>query len=440
MIQFIFARLLRAGAGARNARKAARKLTAVAALAVVALSAQDRSTVLASRMLDPVSGRVMSNVLITIHGDRIESVSENSSAKASVTLPDSWTVLPGLIDSHTHLLLEPEDALTPPVLRKSQAFRALEAAGAARRTLEAGFTTVRDMDSEGAEYADVALRDAIQRGIVAGPRMFVAGNALTITGGYMNLLGMNPDLSLPDPAIMTDTRDAMVAAVRRNVKYGVDHIKIYVTGSLPQVARPDFEALPQMSLEDVKAIVAEASRFHKDVAAHAYGGIAARNAIEGGVRSIEHGLFLDQETVQMMASRGVFYCPTLYVYTSEPGLDRNGVDFMNGVRARHRQALRMAVAAGVKIAFGTDAGGFDHGMNAQEFKFMVDDGMSALEAIRSATVRGAELLRREKDLGAVAPGHFADIIAVDGDPLRDITAMTRVKFVMKGGIVARQDK
>jgi imidazolonepropionase-like amidohydrolase len=407
----------------------------------ITLAAQDRTTtLLAPRMLDPVSRRVMVNVLIAVRGDRIVSVAENSSGQGDINLPASWTVLPGLIDGHTHMLLEPEDAVTAPVFHKSQAFRELEAVAAARRTLEAGFTTVRDMDSEGADFADVALRDGINRGIVPGPRMFVSGNALTITGGYMNLLGINPDITLPDPAIMTDTREAMIAAVRRNVKYGVDQIKIYVTGSLPQVSRADFQPLAQMSLDDVKAIVAEASRFHKDVAAHAYGGIAARHAIEGGVRSIEHGLFLDQETIQMMARLGVFYCPTVYVYTSEPGLDRNGVEFMNEVRARHKQAFQMAMKAGVKIVFGTDAGGFDHGANAQEFKFMVEDGMSPMEAIRTATVRGAELLRREKDLGAVAPGHLADIIAVEGDPLRDITSMTRVKFVMKGGVVAKQDR
>jgi imidazolonepropionase-like amidohydrolase len=294
------------------------------------------------------------------------------------------------------------------------------------------------MDSEGADFADVALRDAINKGVTPGPRMFVSGMPLTITGGYMNLLGMSPDIALPDPAITTDTPAAMIAAIRKDAKYGVNFIKIYVTGSLPQVRRPDFEALSQMSLEDVKTIVAEAARFGKDVAAHAYGGIGARNAIEGGVRSIEHGLFLDEETLQMMQKRGVFYCPTLYVYTSEPGLERNGEEFMNGVRARHKHAFQMAVKMGVKIAFGTDAGGFDHGDNAKEFQFMVDNGMAPLEAIRSATLRGAELLHKEKELGAIAPGYFADLIAVEGDPLRDVNALTRVKFVMKGGIVAKR--
>lgn len=410
-------------------------------LALLALAAPvfGQTAVFAPRMLDPVSGRIMSNVAIVVRGERIESVSANSSAPANaIVLPPSVTLLPGLIDSHTHMLLEPEDAVTPPVLHKSQAYRAIEAVAAARRTVEAGFTTVRDMDSEGAGFADVALRDAINKGVVPGPRMFVSGMPLTITGGYMNLLGMSPDIELPDPGITTDTPAAMIAAIRKDAKYGVDFIKIYVTGSLPQVKRPDFEALPQMSVEDVKTIVAEAARFGKDVAAHAYGGIGARNAIQGGVRSIEHGLFLDDDTIQLMIKHGVFYCPTLYVYTSEPGLEKNGEAFMNGVRARHKQAFQKAAKAGVKIAFGTDAGGFDHGKNAQEFQFMVDDGMPPLEAIRSATLRGAELLHQEKELGVIAPGYFADLIAVEGDPLRDVSALTKVKFVMKGGAVVKQ--
>ncbi len=427
-----------------------------AALAVAPIAAQvppggERVVALfAPRLLDPLSGRTLSNALIVIRGERIESVTQGApgaparddprfrgaASFQSIALPSSVTVLPGLIDCHTHLLLEPEDAVTPPVLYKSQAYRAIESVAAARKSLEAGFTTMRDMDSEGAGFADVALRDAINRGVVAGPRLFVAGNPLTITAGYMNLLGFSPDIVLPDPGVPTDTVAAQIALIRRDVKYGVDLIKIYVTGSLPQMSA-DFEPLSQFSREEVQTIVAEAARWHKDVAAHAYGGIGARNAIEGGVRSIEHGLLLDEETIGLMVKHGTYWCPTLAVYSLEPGLDRNGAAFMDRIRARHKQAFQAGLKAGVKIAFGTDVGGFEHGAGAREFQKMVEYGMTPLEAIRAATIRGAELLRRENDLGAIAAGHFADIIAVEEDPLRNIGAMTRVTFVMKGGTVVK---
>lgn len=355
-------------------------------------ASQQLTDLFASKMLDPASGRVLSNVLVSIRAGRIESVNENA-PRPSPT--DTAVVLPGLTDRHTHMLLQPEDAITPPVLHKSQAYRAVEAAAAARRTLEAGFTSVRDMDSEGADFADVAVRDAITRGVTPRRRTFVSGNPLTITGGYMNLLGFNPDLSLADPGVPTDTPAAMIATIRRDVKYGVDQIKIYVTGSLPQVAA-DFQPLSHMSLEHVKLIAAEAPRFHKDAAAHAYGGMGARNAIEGGVRSIEHGLFLDEDTIQLMKKHGTFFCPTLYLYTSESGLDRNGAAFMQHIRDLHKESFQMAYKAGVKIVFGTDADGFTHGDNASEFQFTTDFGMSPLDAIRSSPTVTAELLRKER--------------------------------------------
>jgi len=406
----------------------------------------------APRVLDPASGRTLSDVLVTVRGERIESVTEGASdhlaaarrasgeaSGVTIALPSSWTALPGLIDSHTHLLLQPQDVLVSPVLYKSQAFRTIEGVAAARRTVEAGFTTVRDMDTEGAGLADVALRDAIDRAIVPGPRMFVAGEALTITAGFMNSLGFSPDITLPDLGVCTDSVPAMIAAVRRNVKYGVNLIKIYATGSLPQVSA-DFDVLWQFSVDEVKAVVAEAARWNKDVAAHAYGGRGARNAIEGGVRSIEHGQLLDDAIIELMVEKGVFWCPTLFLYYAEPGLERFGEAFMNDIRARHKRSFQAALRAGVKITFGTDAGGFDAGRNAREFKVMVDFGMTPLDAIRSATIRGAELLRKESDLGVIAPHRFADLIAVDGDPLKDITTLERVKFVMKGGVVVKQQE
>jgi imidazolonepropionase-like amidohydrolase len=407
-------------------------------------------TLFAPRLLDPASGRIRRDALVVIRGGRVESITEGApglpvvdetagygqAQPLSIALPESWTALPGLIDSHTHLLLQPFDAVKSPILYKSQAFRTVEAVAAAKRTLEAGFTTVRDVDSEGAGLADVALRDAINLGIVPGPRMFVSGEPLTITGGYMNSLGYSPDITIPDLGVPCDSIPALVAATRHNLKYGVDLIKIYATASLPQVT-PGFEPFSQLSVDEVKAVVTEATRWRKDVAAHAYGGEGARNAILGGVRSIEHGLFLDRELIELLVDKGVFWCPTLWVYTAEPGLDRFGDAFMTGIKTRHRKGFEAALKAGVKIAFGTDAGGFEAGENASEFKVMVEFGMTPLDAIRSATTVGAELLRMEKDLGAVAPGHHADIIAVAGDPLKDVSILERVDFVMKGGAVVK---
>ena len=404
--------------------------------ATVAIWAQAPKTVVirAAKMVDVVAGRTVPNAVVVISGDTIQSVGGNVSAGAETIDLGSLTLVPGLTDAHTHNLLQPEDELTPPVLTKSQAYRAIEGVASARKNLEAGFTTMRDLDSEGAGFADVALRDAINKGVVPGPRLFVATYALTITAGHMNLTGMNPDITLPDPASLTDSRDAMIAEIRRQVKYGADWIKLYATGTLRHVNQETLEPLSQVSLEDVKAVVAEAARWRKDVAAHAYGGIGARNAVEGGVRSIEHGWILDAETLRLMVERGTFYCPTILVFRPETDFEKP-TDFSRRVVESHRKTFQAAMKAGVKIVFGTDVGGFPAGTNNREFTFMVEYGMTPLEAIRSATTRAAELLRMENKIGSIAPGRYADIIAVDGDPLQDIEAIKRVKFVMKAGEV-----
>jgi imidazolonepropionase-like amidohydrolase len=391
----------------------------------------------AARVLDPAAGRISPNMVVVIKGDRIDSVSATPPAGAQMIDVGNLTLLPGLIDGHTHVLLQPEDEVTPPVLHKSQAYRTIEGVRAVRLDLEAGFTTLRDLDSEGAGFADVALRDAINKGVIPGPRLLVSTYALTITGGHMNLSGMNPDLALPDPAALTDSRDAMVAEVRREVKYGADWIKIYATGTLRHVDQATLEPLPQMSVDDVRAIVTEAARWRKDVAAHAYGGAGARAAVEGGVRSIEHGMMLDEDTLRLMVQRGTFWCPTLSVYMPEPG-HRDADDFATRIVASHKRVFQSALKQGVKIVFGTDVGAFEHGTSAREFTHMVDYGMSPIEAIRSATTRAAELLRMEKQVGTLAPGAYADVIAVDGDPLTDITALQRVRFVMKGGTIVKR--
>jgi imidazolonepropionase-like amidohydrolase len=390
-------------------------------------------------LLDPASGRLLDAQLVAVRGERIVSVGADAATPAGRVVVDlsRHTCLPGLIDSHTHALLQPEDERgAPPVVVKSQAYRTIQGVAAARKELEAGFTTLRDVDSEGAGFADVALRDAIQRGIVPGPRLFVATLALSITGGHMNLVGVNPELDLPQPAALTDSPAAMVAEVRRQVKHGADWIKIYATGTLRHIDAQTLESLSQMSQSEVETIVAEARRWRRDVAAHAYGGEGARNAVLGGVRSIEHGMLLDQATLELMAERGTFWCPTLSVYLPESPED--DTELRRRIVANHREVFQRAMKAGVKIAFGTDVGAFEHGTGAREFELMVRYGMSPLEAVRSATLRGAELLRMEADLGTVEAGKLADLIAVEGDPLADVSALRRVVFVMKDGVIFKR--
>ena len=263
------------------------------------------------RLINPADGSVTQNVIIIVRGDRIEQVGTSVSIPAGARVVDlsAYTVLPGLIDCHTHVLLQPEDERgAPPVVTKSQAFRTVQGVAAAKRDLEAGFTTMRDLDSEGAGFADVAIRDGINRGIIPGPRLLVSTYALTITGGHMNNAGLNPDIPVPEPATLTDSRDAMIAEIRREVKYGADWIKLYATGTLRHVDPVTLESLSQVSLEDVKAVVAEAARWRRDVAAHAYGGDGAKNAIRGGVRSIEHGMLMDDEALKLLVDHGTFWC------------------------------------------------------------------------------------------------------------------------------------
>jgi imidazolonepropionase-like amidohydrolase len=388
------------------------------------------------RLINPIDGSVTENAVIIVRGDRIEKAGAQLAVPAGARVIDlsAYTVLPGLIDCHTHVLLQPEDERgAPPVVVKSQAFRTVQGVAAARKNLEAGFTTLRDVDSEGAGFADVAIRDAINRGIIPGPRLLVSTLALTITGGHMNNAGLNPDIPIPEPASLTDSRDAMVAEVRRQVKYGADWIKIYATGTLRHINPDTLESLSQLSTEEVRAIVQEAARWRRDVAAHAYGGDGAKNAIRGGVRSIEHGMLMDDETLKLMVEHGTFWCPTLSVYIPEH--EEENTELRRRIIEHHKAVFQKAMRMGVKIAFGTDVGAYEHGTSSREFIRMVDYGMKPIDAIRSATVRAAELLRMERQIGTIEPGKLADLIAVEGNPLQEIRAITRVVFVMKGGVV-----
>ncbi|PYP85129.1 MAG: amidohydrolase family protein [Blastocatellia bacterium AA13] len=393
------------------------------------------------RLINPMDGSVIQNAVIIVNGERIEQVGAGLAIPAGARVIDlsGYTVLPGLIDCHTHVMLQPEDERgAPPVITKSQAFRTVQGVAAAKRDLEAGFTTMRDLDSEGAGFADVALRDGINQGIVPGPRLLVSTYALTITGGHMNNAGLNPDIQVPEPAALTDSRDAMIAEIRRQVKYGADWIKLYATGTLRHVDPVTLEPLGQVSVDEVRAVVEEAKRWRRDVAAHAYGGDGAKNAIRGGARSIEHGMLMDDEAIKLLVERGVFWCPTLSVYIPETRED--DTDMRRRIVVRHREVFQKAMKAGVKIVFGTDVGAFEHGTSAREFYKMVEYGMKPLDALRAATTTTSQLLRMEKQIGTIERGKLADIIAVEGNPLEDIHALGKVAFVMKAGQVYKASK
>ena len=413
----------------------------VASLLAIAAEASDTVHIRAGRLIDVEAGRVLEDVVIAVDGARITRVVAAAAAPEGAIALSGYTVLPGLIDSHTHICLSPEDSSRSPVLYKNDPYRTLRAMAAAQRDLMAGFTTLRDLDNEGADLCDVAVRDAVAEGVFDGPQLIVAGWAISITGGHMNLFGLKPsvDRRLDQLAIMADDAAAMVRAIRDQRKAGVDLIKIYATGTLRHVNRATLEPLSQFSQEEVRLMVEEAARWGMDVSAHAYGGDGARNAVAGGVRSLEHGMFLDDRTLDLMVERGTFWSPTLSVYFPDEDDDPEQRAFLERVVASHRETFGRAVRKGVRIAFGTDVGSLPHGEGWRELKLMGEYGMPAMDVIRSATIRGAELLRRD-DLGRVATGARADIIAVKGRPERDLAALREVVFVMRGGKVVRDDR
>ena len=405
--------------------------------------AAQRVIVHAGKLLDVRSGKTLTDQAIVIEAGKIVSVgpiaqANRSSGDRFIDLPNA-TVLPGLTDAHTHLTGNPQD-VGPQALSISIPRATLTGARNARLTLEAGFTTVRNVGAEG--FSDVALRDAINAGDVPGPRMLVSGPALGITGGHCdeNLLPFEYHFSAEGVA---DGVEGVQHKVREVIKYGADLIKICATGGvLSHGDNPQASAYTQ---EELKAIVTDAHRLGRKVAAHAHGAQGILWASQAGVDSIEHGSYIDDAAIAEMKKNGTYLVPTLYLADwflanaerlhVPAELIGKGKEVMSVARKNEAHAF----ASGVKVAFGTDAAVYPHGLNAHEFAVLVKLGLTPLQSIQAATINAADLLGWSDKIGAVEPGKWADIIAVDGDPLQDVTTLERVKFVMKGGEVVKNE-
>ena len=383
-----------------------------------------------------------------IRGNRIESVSDASSAKipagANVVDLSRATVLPGLIDSHTHIFLQGEDpsqgGYDENILKYPLALRAARATVSVRRALEQGFTTLRDVETEGAGYGDVGIKEAIEGGYIPGPRIFVSTRAISTTGGYP-IEGYAPELEMPKGVQIVDGPVEARKAAREQLDHGADWIKVYMTHRSWVGKKGELVSQPTLTVEELKAIVDETHGWQKKIACHAYSGIGLHRALDGGCDSIEHGLDLDDAAIAQMLKQGTWYCPTISVYYTDWAPAGTPAGQRDRKRASvHEQSFRKALKAGVKIVFGTDMGGIPWTEPiAQEFPRMVELGMSPMDTIKSATSRPAEMLDMTGQIGVVAPGAYADIIAVTGNPLQDIKELGRVGFVMKDGKVFKNE-
>ena len=413
-----------------------------AALAQVAHdSTASRYLILAAHLIDGKSNAARDNVAVLVEGDRIVAVGPQAEvrAKASGQIQTidlgPATILPGLIDNHTHVLLQGDVTSADydeQLLKESIPYRAIRATAAVRVALMNGFTAIRDLETEGAMYADVDVKTAIARGVIPGPRMFVSTRAMAPTGMYP-LLGYSWELRMPEGVQIVDGPDEIRKAVREEAKYGADWIKFYADRRYYIGDDGRVRSWVNFTPEEMKAIVDEAHRLGKKVAAHAVGWDGIDGALTAGVNTIEHGQGLTDDLIARMAKQGVWWCPTIYVgvYVA-PG--RGGV--WPRMVDLERVAFGKALKAGVLISYGTDVGGYTWTENqAKEFAYMVRYGMTPMAAIKSATSMAARLLGQESQFGTIEPGRLADIVAVRRDPLADITELERVIFVMKGGVV-----
>jgi len=421
--------------------------TAIAAIGLTivlasSLAAQQpverRVLVRAGRLIDVASDAAKTDQAILITGDRITRVGPYAELAASAGNAEAidlsrYTVMPGLIDAHTHVFLD-GTPYADQVLKQSIPYRTIQAVTAAKKALDYGFTTVRDLETEGAMYADVDVKTAIDRGVIPGPRMLVATRALAPTGMYP-LTGYSWEIEVPAGAQLVDGADNLRRAVREQVKYGADWIKLYADRDSYVGDDGRLHSWPNWTEEELEAIVDETKRLGRRVSAHATGWEGIDAALRAGVHSIEHGDGLTPDLMDRMIKQRVYWCPTIYVgarpLSGRPPIRATMAEFK-------RRAMGEAVRRGMAdfVAFGTDAGGFAWTENpAQEFAYLVRYGMTPAQAIRTATTNAARLLGREADLGTVAAGKLADLVAVEGDPLTDPGAFTRARWVMRSGVV-----
>ena len=433
----------------RFARSFLLSLATFAALVpTVATSAQTPTTastpvlvaIRAGRLIDGLGGAPITDAVILVEGDRITAVGRGLAIPAGARLIDLGrsTVLPGFIDAHTHVTSQPENYLDD-MFRKSPIDVAVMAHAFARRTLDAGFTTIRDVGA--GEFIDVALRNAINRGNVAGPRMQVATLTVGSTGGHGDISGFSPYLKFGQFAGIADGVDEIRKLVRFEVKNGADLIKMLASAGV--LSEEESVGAPQFTQEEMNAVVEEAGMWGRKVAAHAHGAEAIKRALRAGVASVEHASLIDDEGIRLAREKGAYLVMDIYnddYIMSEYkrlGYPQKILDKEASVGRLQRESFRRAVRAGVKLAYGTDAGVYPHGWNGRQFAKMVQFGMTPMQAIQSATLNAADLLGWSDRVGSVQRGRFADLVAVDGDPLADIAQLERVQFVMKGGVVYR---